>query len=82
MVQKPAKGRVIKVYCSKCKTLIYKYWKDKPGHLIKCYKEMIIKDFTAGDLKCPNCKNIFAREAVIHNKPANKIIQDSVFVKK
>jgi len=82
MALKPVKGKIIKVHCAKCKTLLYKYWKDKAGHLVKCYKERIIKDFTGNDLKCPNCGQEFAREAVIHNKPANKIIQGTVFVRK
>lgn len=74
--------RVVKIYCQNCNTLLYKYRKDKMGHLIKCYKDRIIKDYTMGDLRCPNCGEQFAREAVIHNKPANKIIQGKIFVKK
>jgi len=77
-----SKIRVIKIYCNKCKNLLYKYQKDSPGHLIKCYKHKIVKDFTKGDLKCPNCGEQFAREAMIHGKPANKIIQGKVFNKK
>ena len=72
----------IKVYCQNCRALLYKYQKDEPGHLIKCYKEKILEDYTKGDLKCPNCGQQFAREALIHGKPANKIIQGKVFVKK
>ena len=82
MKHNPTKGRVIKVYCAKCKAMLYKYWKDKPGHLVKCYKERITKDFTNNALECPNCGQKFAREAVVLNKPANKIIQGTVFVKK
>jgi len=74
--------RIIKVYCKNCKTLLYKYQKEKPGHLIKCYKDRIVEDYTKGDLRCPCCKQIFARETMIHGKPANKIIQGKVFVKK
>ncbi len=81
MAEKLVKGKIIRVYCAKCKALLYKYWKDKSGHLLKCYKERIVKDFTNKDLKCPNCKQQFARNVVIHNKPANKIIQGSVFVR-
>ena len=73
---------IIKIYCSKCGTLLYKYRKTKPGHLIKCYKDRIIKDYTKGDLRCPQCGQKFAREAMIHGKPANKIIQGKVFVKR
>lgn len=72
----------VKIYCQNCKTLLYKYHKEKPGHLIKCYKDKIFKDYTAGDLECPQCGEQFAREAMVHGKPANKIIQGKVFVKK
>ncbi len=74
--------KTIKIYCQNCKTLLYKYHKDKSGHLIKCYKDKIVKDYTKGDLKCPKCKQQFARETIIHGRPANKIIQGKVLVKK
>jgi len=72
---------VIKIFCSQCKLLLYKYQKGGSGRLVKCYKEKIVKDFTNGNLKCPQCKQPFAREAMIHGKPAHKIIQGKVFVK-
>jgi hypothetical protein len=72
---------VIKIYCSRCKIILYKYQKGGSGRLVKCYTEKIVKDFTKGDLKCPQCKQPFAREAMIHGKPAHKIIQGKVFVK-
>lgn len=71
----------IKIYCSECNTHLYDYDKDKVGHLIKCYKDMIVRDYTKGDLKCPKCGTIFARETIIHNRPANKIIQGKVYHK-
>jgi len=73
---------IIKIYCSKCGTLLYRYEKTKPGHLIKCYKDKILRDYTKGDLRCPKCGQVFAREAFIHGKPANKIVQGKVFVKR
>ena len=75
-------SRVIEIYCQKCSQLLYRYSKLKPGHLIKCYKDRILEDFTNGDLKCPKCGQQFAREAMIHGKPAYKIIQGKVFVKR
>jgi hypothetical protein len=72
---------VIKIYCSQCKILLYKYQKGGSGRLVKCYTEKIVKDFTNGDLKCPQCEQPFAREAMIRGKPAHKIIQGKVFVK-
>ncbi|HOE15620.1 MAG TPA: hypothetical protein PLH82_03095 [Candidatus Paceibacterota bacterium] len=47
---------------------------------MKCYKDMILKDYTNKDLKCPKCHNVFAREAFIHCHKANKIIQGHVIV--
>jgi DNA-directed RNA polymerase subunit M/transcription elongation factor TFIIS len=73
---------IIKIYCSRCGTLLYKYDKTKSGHLVKCYKDRILKDYTKGNLRCPQCGQQFAREKVIHNKPANKIIQGKVFVRR
>lgn len=74
-------GYRIKIYCAKCRTLLYYYEKDIQGHLVKCYKDKILEDYTKGDLKCPNCGLQFAREAIIHNRPANKIIQGKVYHK-
>lgn len=76
------KSWIVKVFCSNCKTLLYYYRKAGKGHLVKCYKERIVKDFTKGDLKCPKCGELFAREAMVRGKPANKIIQGKVFTKK
>lgn len=75
-------GYIIKIYCSKCNILLYRYWKAISGHLLKCYKDRILDDFTNGDLRCPQCGELFARDAMIHGKPANKIVQGKVFVKK
>lgn len=71
----------IAVHCAKCKELLYRYKKEGAGTLIKCYVDMITKDFTNGDLKCHKCGQEFARHAVIHNRPAHKIIRGKVFVR-
>jgi len=73
--------RTIKVYCRNCNTLLYKYSKSKRGHLLKCYLDRIKEDYTNQSLKCPNCGEKFARKAIIHAKPANKIIQGKVYIK-
>lgn len=72
---------VIVVCCSKCKQRLYRYQKDWGEKLVKCYVDMITKDYTNGDLKCPQCGQEFARHATIHNKPAHKIIQGKVFIR-
>ena len=79
--KKGRRAHIIKVYCAKCHVLLYKYQKEGPGSLIKCYKDRIAKDYTRGDLKCPKCGETFARETVYHGKPANKIIRGKVYVR-
>lgn len=80
-----AKGKVktytIEIDCAKCRTFLYKYRKEGPGSLVKCYTSGILEDNTEGDLKCPKCKTEFAREAMYHNRPAHKIIQGKVLVR-
>lgn len=71
----------IKIFCAKCNAHIYDYDKDKRGHLIKCYKDMIVKDSTCGKPVCQKCGQVFTRETMIHGRPANKIIQGAVYHK-
>ncbi len=75
------KFRTISIYCSKCSALLYKYHKGGTGGLVKCFLDKIVEDRTAGDMKCPDCGQEFARHRVIQSKPAHKIIQGKVFVK-
>jgi len=77
------KGNVytIDIHCSKCQSKLYRYRKEGGGKLVKCYKDMILEDNTKGDLDCQQCGQEFARDAVIHNRPANKIIQGKVFIR-
>ncbi len=74
-------ARTIRVYCSNCGCLLYKYQKAGPGRLVKCYKDRIVKDYTHADLRCPNCGHEFARETMVYGRPANKIIQGKVIVR-
>lgn len=75
------KRYTISVYCAKCKSLLYRYKKEGKGMLVKCYVDMIISDYTKGDLRCPNCGQEFARHAIIQNRPAHKIIRGKIFVR-
>lgn len=75
------KVRVIDVYCKTCDTQLYRYKKEGEGHLAKCYKDEILRDFTDGSLSCPLCHTEFARERMIHGRPAHKIIQGKVYVR-
>ena len=72
---------IIVVHCSNCKKRLYRYYKASGEKLVKCYIDMITKDYTNGDLKCSECGQEFARNAIIHNRPAHKIIQGKVFVR-
>ena len=75
------KTYVIDIICAKCGTFIYKYRKEGPGSLVKCYVSSIIKNNTKNDLRCSGCEQEFARHATYHNRPAHKIIQGKVIVK-
>ena len=82
MAKKNSKSYIIKIYCVKCSAFLYEYRKEGKGHLVKCYKDGIIKDNTKGDLRCPQCAQLFARDTMYHNRPANKIIQGKVYVER
>ena len=73
--------RTIRIYCSGCGELLYKYRKGGSGRLVKCFKDEIVQDNTEGDLCCPNCGQVFARETMAYGRPANKIIQGKVTVR-
>ncbi|CAM9432397.1 unnamed protein product [Ectocarpus sp. 4 AP-2014] len=74
--------RSVNVFCQKCRTQLYKYKKGGKGSLVKCYKERIVEDFTDGKLECPNCGQLFARDTMVHGRPAFKMIGGKVYQKK
>ena len=77
----PMDRRTISIYCSRCKSLLYKYHKGGRGGLVKCFVERIVEDRTGGDLKCPGCEQEFARFRMIQGRPAHKIIQGKVYTR-
>jgi len=81
--KKGQKGKffIIDIYCSNCQQHLYKYQKEGPGSLVKCYCNRIKKDFCQQDMVCPICNTQFARKIRIHNRDANKIIKGKVFIK-
>ena len=85
MVQMTQKGdperRTIGIHCAGCKALLYKYRKGGTGGLVKCFVDRIVEDRTAGDLRCPQCSQEFARARMFSGKPAHKIIAGKVFVR-
>jgi len=72
---------VIEVVCAKCGTMLYRYAKEGAGQLLKCYISGVREDNTKGDRRCPKCGQEFAREAMIHGRPAHKIIQGKVNIR-
>lgn len=81
MAKKNKRIFTLKIFCSKCNTLLYHYQKEGPGSLIKCFVDRITKDNTNGDLKCPKCSQEFARQSEIKGRPINKIIKGRVFTR-
>ncbi len=71
----------ITIICAKCQTELYRYKKEGGGELIKCYVDNILEDHTKGDLHCPKCNEQFARLAMVHGRPAHKIIGGKVIVR-
>ena len=78
--------------CAKCSTLIFRY-KKKNGlksNLIKCYVERIVGDphqllaveRCGAEMQCPQCESKFARDALIHGRPALKMVGGKIRMKK
>ncbi len=74
-------ARTISIFCAKCQSLLYRYRKGGTGGLVKCFVEGIVEDRTAGDLRCPQCSQEFARFKMIGGRPTHKIVQGKVFVR-
>ncbi len=76
------RARTIKIFCSDCGELLYKYRKGGSGRLVKCFVDGIVQDNTHGDLCCPSCRQAFARETMAYGRLAHKIIQGKVAVRR
>ncbi|MEM7245765.1 MAG: hypothetical protein AAF533_10510 [Acidobacteriota bacterium] len=75
------KRRTISVHCAGCRFLLYKYAKGGTGGLVKCLEDRILDDRTAGDQRCPECGQQFARARTLHGKTAHFIISGKVYTK-
>ena len=85
--------QTVSVVCQRCNELLFRY-KKKNGlksNLVKCYVERIVEDpgglldawnDKSAELKCPSCESRFARDALIHGRPALKMIGGKVRMKK
>ncbi|MGS2719815.1 hypothetical protein [Paraglaciecola aestuariivivens] len=78
---KKAPVTTVDIYCSQCKTQLFKYHKGGKGQLVKCFKQRISQDFTHTACTCPKCHSVFARDTLIRGTPAYKIIGAKVFCK-
>ena len=70
--------KTIDIFCTKCRTQLFKYRKGGKGALVKCFKERISVDFTNIPCTCPKCESLFARETLIRGTPALKLIGGKV----
>ena len=85
--------QTITVACKKCGTALFRY-KKKNGlksNLIKCYVERIVEDEhnlletrrqSGEPMQCPTCQVGFARDSLIHGRPALKMIGGKVCMRK
>jgi hypothetical protein len=78
---KKAPESTVDIFCSQCKTQLFKYHKGGKGKLLKCFKQRISQDFTNNPGACPTCSSLFARDTLIRGTPAFKIIGGKVFSK-
>ncbi|WP_283709155.1 hypothetical protein [Pseudoalteromonas prydzensis] len=73
--------KTVDIFCSQCKTQLFKYRKGGKGALVKCFIERISQDFTKAPCICPQCERLFARETIIRGAPAYKMIGGKVTFK-
>jgi len=78
---KKIKRFTIKIFCQSYQTQLYKYSKEGPGNLVKCFVSSILEDNTNGDCKCNSCGQEFARPIVIKGRNAHKIIKGKIYIK-
>ncbi|MFT4929086.1 MAG: hypothetical protein ACI8WB_005216 [Phenylobacterium sp.] len=71
----------VDIYCAKCKTQLFRYYKGGKGALVKCFKQRISIDYTTQPCICPVCQAVFARDVLVRGTPAFKIIGGKVMVK-
>ena len=61
--------RAVKIICTQCGSLLFKYRKGGKGALVKCFIERITEDYTDEKCCCSGCGQIFARETMIRGTP-------------
>lgn len=82
--------QTVSVSCAKCNARIFGYKKKNglKSALVKCYVERVVDDFhgmlartnveeewpLGKEWECPDCGSTFARCALIHGRPALKLV--------
>ncbi len=82
--------QTVSVNCKKCRTRLFRYKKKNgtKSNLIKCYVERISEDCvdlvaqkerksedsSSDEWFCPNCGTRFGKDALIHGRPAIKLV--------
>ena len=83
--RKKLPSRSVDIFCANCDAQLYGYAKGGKGKLVKVYKERITENYTdggeLGPCHCPKCSKEFARETLIHGRPAYKIVGGKVYMK-
>ncbi len=74
-------SKTVDIYCSKCKSLLFKYRKGGEGALVKCFKERIVESLVIVPCQCTKCGSEFAREALIRGTPSYKMIGGKTILK-
>eukprot|EP00656_Telonema_subtile_P014250 TRINITY_DN17274_c0_g1_i2.p1 TRINITY_DN17274_c0_g1~~TRINITY_DN17274_c0_g1_i2.p1 ORF type:complete len:112 (+),score=14.24 TRINITY_DN17274_c0_g1_i2:49-384(+) len=74
--------RRVHVFCC-CGAKLFKYAKANgaSSKLVKVYRGRVVTDYTAGGTDCPKCAQQFAREDLVHGKPALRVLQGRVSMK-
>lgn len=72
---------LIKIYCKKCGTFLYKYKKEDFGNLVYCFLSNIIENNACKDVSCPECGTKFAEIVVRKGRLAYKMLVDKFYIR-
>lgn len=76
-------SKLIKIFCSSCKSALLNYQKDGIGNLRRLYLDRIQENIIDIDLRCKTCNNLIGVLTTYkkENRPAYRLISGS-FIKK
>ena len=77
-------GKIIDIHCQ-CEYLLFRYFKQGKGRLIKCMLDSLSEDnvgvagaTTYSRPRCPNCNKELGIVMMIHGRPALKLNQGTI----